>query len=283
MKFSALSYGLALMALCFPWSGLGAQVALPQGRSAPSGFDCIILPLQLVEIRSPQVGLIETMHVRRGASVHTGQPLVTLESNVERTATEASAFRSKAQGNLLLATNRVGAANEKSRRFIELFEEAYVSAQAKDDAVAELKIAQSEVKVAEEALALAKIEYRQAASQLDRRVLRSPISGVVMDVNASVGALVEPGESKKPILRVAQIDVLKVEATVPLQYFNEFPIGSKVSVLPEAPFDKAFTAKVKLRDRVIDPAAGTFGVIAEMDNRSQTLPGGLRCKLTFSR
>ncbi|MBV5344314.1 MAG: hypothetical protein JZU63_01615, partial [Rhodoferax sp.] len=115
--------------------------------------------------------------------------MVTLESNVERTATEASAFRSKAQGNLLLATNRVGAANEKSRRF----EEAYVSAQAKDDAVAELKIAQSEVKVAEEALALAKIEYRQAASQLDRRVLRSPISGVVMDVNASVGALVEPG------------------------------------------------------------------------------------------
>jgi hypothetical protein len=32
---------------------------------------------------------------------------------------------------------------------------------------------------------------------------------------------------------------------------------------------------------VIDPAAGTVGVVAELDNRDQKLPAGIRCRLRF--
>lgn len=284
MRLQALLIvGIAFVSL----KGIGIARAQhsPSVQRTTSGknFDCIILPIQLVEIRSSQVGLIEKLHAQRGETVSKGDILVTLESNAERTATEANSFRAKAQGNLSLAKAKESAAQAKARRLWELHQEDYVSAQAKDDAEAEYKLAQSEVKVAEEALSLAKIEHQQSINQLERRVLRSPISGVVMDVNGTMGALAEPGDGKKPIMRVAQINILKVEASVPLQFFKDFAIGSEVTVVPEAPFDKAFSARVKLRDRVIDPAAGTFGFIAEMDNREHTLPGGLRCKFALPR
>ena len=35
-------------------------------------------------------------------------------------------------------------------------------------------------------------------------------------------------------------------------------------------------------DRVIDAAAGIFGVVVEIDNARQELPGGIRCKVRIS-
>jgi hypothetical protein len=54
-----------------------------------------------------------------------------------------------------------------------------------------------------------------------------------------------------------------------------------VTVRPEAPFGGAIAARVRTVDRVIDPSAGTFGIVADLDNRDQRLPAGIRCKLTL--
>jgi hypothetical protein len=32
-------------------------------------------------------------------------------------------------------------------------------------------------------------------------------------------------------------------------------------------------------DRVLDAAAGTFGIVAEIDNANGALPAGLRCRV----
>lgn len=37
--------------------------------------------------------------------------------------------------------------------------------------------------------------------------------------------------------------------------------------------------KVKAVDRTIDSTSSTFGVIAEIDNASQRLPSGIRCRM----
>ncbi|MEY4755004.1 MAG: hypothetical protein RJA44_2679 [Pseudomonadota bacterium] len=252
--------------------------AVTTAQAAPE-FDCMILPAQVVEIRSPVVGLIEQIHVQRGASIRKDELLVTLESGVERSAADSAAFRAQAQGALMVAQSKVAAARDKARRFQQLFEEEFVAAQARDDAQAELRQAEAELKSSEENTALARLEHRQSVEQLRRRTLRSPVDGVVMDIYLQPGSLVDPGDTRKPVMKVAQTQVLKVEATVPLQHFRTFSVGATVLVQPEAPFGQALQARVKMVDRVIDPAAGTFGVVAELDNRRQSLPGGIRCKL----
>ena len=276
--------GTALRAAVLAASALAVTAAVPATGAAAGGataYDCLIEPARVVELLSPVAGIVQEVHTQRGASVRRGQPLVSIESSVERSAAEAAAFRAEAQGALLTARNRLAAARDKARRMTELHEEAFVSAQARDDAQAELRLAESELKSAEEAIALARLEHRQALDQLGRRVLSSPFDGVVVDQYLYPGALVDGGEGRKPILKIAQIHPLAVQAILPYRLFPQLRVGQAVTVRPEAPFGGAIAARVRTVDRVIDPSAGTFGIVADLDNRDQRLPAGIRCKVTL--
>jgi len=86
------------------------------GRAAAAeGFDCLIEPNQVVEIRSPVVGQLQQVHARRGEAIRAGQLLVTIESSVERSAVDAARLRAEAEGSLQMARNKVSAARDKAR------------------------------------------------------------------------------------------------------------------------------------------------------------------------
>jgi RND family efflux transporter MFP subunit len=254
-------------------------LALAAGPAASPEFDCLIEPAQTVEVRSPVVGLLQQVHARRGDIIRQGQVLVTIESSAEQSATDAARERAQAQGAVQLARNKLAATTEKARRLAELHDEAFVSAQAKDDAAAEKKLAESELKTAEENSLIAKHEYRQSQDQLNRRQIHSPFNGVVMDQYLYPGAMVDAGEGKKPILKIAQTHPLAVQTILPFKYFPQIKRGQQVTVIPEKPFTREIKATIRIVDRVIDSAAGTFGVVADLDNAKQDLPAGIRCKL----
>ena len=199
-----------------------APAAANPGNGPTSGtpttateFDCLIEPMQIIELRSPVPGLLQQVHAKRGELVRTGQLLITIESSVEQSAVASASYKADAQGALQLARNKVAAAREKARRMTELQAEEFVSAQARDDAVAEAKLAESELKQAEESSQMAKLEHRQTVDQLNRRQLRSPFNGVVMDQYLYPGAMVDPNDSKKPILKIAQTNPLAVQTILP--------------------------------------------------------------------
>ncbi len=242
-------------------------------------FDCLIEPAQVVEVRSPVVGILQQVHARRGDTIRSGQLLVTIESSVERSAAEAARFRAETQGALQSARHKLSAAREKSRRIAELFDKEFVSAQARDDAAAEAKLAESELATADENSHLAKLEHRQTVDQLNRRFLRSPFNGVVIDQYLFPGALVDPGEGKKPILKIAQTQPLAVQTILPFRYLPQVKVGGKVVVVPEKPYSRELAASITAVDRVVDSAAGTFCVAVHLPNAGQALPGGIRCKL----
>jgi hypothetical protein len=83
------------------------------------------------------------------------------------------------------------------------------------------------------------------------------------------------------VLTLAQIDPLRVEVFVPTEYFGQIRIDSKAEVRPEQPIGGVYVATVTVVDRVLDAASGTFGVRLALPNPRLTLPGGIRCKVTF--
>lgn len=265
-----------MRSLCLTALALAATAAV----AAPvPDFDCLIEPAQVVEVRSPVVGLLQQVHARRGEAIREGQVLVTIESSVERSAAESARYRAQTQGTLQLARNKLAAAKAKARRMAELFEEEFVSAQARDDAAAEARLAEAELVTAEENAELARLEHRQTLDQLNRRVIKSPFDGVVMDQYLHPGALVDGGEGKKPILKIAQTQPLAVQAILPFRFFPQLRVGQRVTVLPEKPFGGELAATIASVDRVVDAAAGTFGVVVNLPNARNQLPGGIRCKL----
>jgi RND family efflux transporter MFP subunit len=243
-------------------------------------FDCLIEPNQTVEIRSSVEGVIEKVHVQRGDRVTAGQVLVQLESAAEISAVQLAKVRVEAQGRLTSAQNRLDYAEKKLERASQLHTQAFVSAQARDEAEAEKRILEAELRQAREDKEQATYELRHSQDLLARRTLRSPFNGVVLDRMLNPGDLAESGTGRKPILKLVQVEPLRVEVVLPLAAYGKFKAQSTAEVVPEG-LGGRYVATVKVIDSVFDTASGTFGVRLELPNAGGKVPAGIRCRVDF--
>ncbi|HEX9391214.1 MAG TPA: efflux RND transporter periplasmic adaptor subunit [Usitatibacteraceae bacterium] len=243
-------------------------------------FECLIEPNQIVEIRSSVEGVIEKVFVKRGDRVVTGQVLVQLESDAERSTAEMARYRAAMEGRIASAKNRLDYANKKLDRSEELNKQKFIAPQARDEAEAEKRIAEADLKDALENQELAKHDYRRNVDLLNRRTLRSPFNGVVMDRMLNPGDLAEAGTGRKAMLRLAQVEPLRVEVVLPLDAHNKVKIGSAATVFPEG-LGGSYPATVRVVDSVFDSASGTFGVRLELPNPKGVLPAGIGCRVEF--
>ena len=103
---------------------------------------------------------------------------------------------------------------------------------------------------------LADFELQRTSAEIALRTIKSPINGVVVE------RFMHPGEFPKQekILKIAQIDPLRVEVYAPVSLLGKISVGSTAYVKPEAPLTGEYAAKVTVVDRVVDAASGTFGV-----------------------
>lgn len=266
-----------------------AVIAIPRwpalvfAISSPSvlAFDCLIEPAQVVELASPVTGLLDKVLVKRADRVGKGQIVATLESRAEHAAAELARFKSEQAGPTLMAENKIEFAKRKFSRRQSMAKEKLMAPQESDDAEAELRLAESELKVASENRQLAKLEHQQQTSLLNLRTLRSPFDGVVVDQMAYPGEVVEPGSNKKGVLKLAQLDPLRVHVVLPKDFFGKVTGGMAVDVVPEIPAKGRYTAKIKSVDRLVDAASGTFVVLLEMPNSKLEIPAGIKCKANF--
>lgn len=265
-------------AAAFAAIALGGLAAAPSAAANP--FDCLILPNQTVELRSPVEGLIDKVLVQRGDRVRAGQVLVQLESAAENSAVQLARHRAEAQGRLASAESRLDYATRKLDRSRDLQARNFVTAQARDEAEAEKRIIEAELRDARENRQQAALELRHAQDLLQRRVLRSPFDGVVVDRMLNPGDLAESGTGRKPILKLVQVEPLRVEAVLPLAAWGKLQAKGTADVMPEG-LGGAYPAKVKVIDSVFDTASGTFGVRLELPNAAGKLPAGIRCKVDF--
>jgi RND family efflux transporter MFP subunit len=257
------------------WLGCVGALALPAVAGA-TGFECLIEASQVVEIRSSVDGVIATVNVQRGDVIRKGQALVELSSAAERLAVESARYRSTMEGQVSSARNRIDYATKKLARATELAQQNYTSAQARDEADAERRLAESELQAAIENRELAKIDHRRAIEQLALRTMTSPFNGVVVDRMLNPGDLAESGSGRKPVLKVAQIDPLRVDIVLPASVFGQVKPGTKATVVPVGGNGR-YAASVKLVDKLIDAGSGTFVARLELPNANHAIPGGVRC------
>jgi RND family efflux transporter MFP subunit len=259
-------------------SSAAVLLALP-AAGAP-GYDCMIEAKQSIEIRSPVEAVIESVRVERGDLVRKDQILVTLASGPERAALALAEARARAEGEIRAAEARLDIAEKRLHRVEELHRQNFISANARDEAEAEHKLAFEELRRARENREIAEHEVLRTAEMLALRTIRSPFSGVVVEV------LRRPGEFgaitfKDPILKLAEINPLHVEAILPVSLYGQIKVGQRATVVPEAPVGGRYQTVVSIVDRVIDAGSGTFGVRLELPNRKRAIPAGVRCRVEF--
>ena len=254
-------------------------IAMPVAVLA-SSFECLIEPSQVVEIRASVDGVITAVNARRGDLLRKGQVLVELESDAERVAVESAGYRARMEGQIASARTRIDYATTKLTRVMDLERKQYVAQQARDDTKAELRLAENELQAALESRELAKIELRRAQEQLALRTLVSPFDGVVVDRMLNPGDLAEPGNGRKAVLKIAQINPLKVDVVMPAALFGRVKVAQRANVVTTVG-SKQYAASVDIVDRVIDAASGTFVVRLGLPNPNMAVPIGSRCTAEF--
>jgi RND family efflux transporter MFP subunit len=237
-------------------------------------FDGLIEPYVVVDIGAPEEGIVAKVTVDRSNSVKKGQILVEMESSVERAVLAKAKAMAAFDGEIGLQQTQLAFAQRSHDRFRRL--EA-IANHDKDQAATEIIRVGHRLKKARENRTLAKFELKKAQAILNRCLIKSPISGVVVERYVSPGEYVD----NQPLLQVAQIDPLRVEVIVPAQIFGRIIPGMPATIVPELPEYGEQIATVTIVDKVIDAASSTFGVRLELPNAEQQMPSGLRCLVRF--
>jgi membrane fusion protein, heavy metal efflux system len=256
---------------------LTSQTKVSEIKSDALG--CLVEPSIVIDISSPVAGLLDRVAVERGDIVNKGQLLASLESRVERASVELALTKLKNDAEIRSAESNEDFARKKHARNENLHRDGVVSAQVREQAETEAALAVEKLKQTKEARSITEQEVHLARSQLSLKTISSPISGMVIERYLSAGERAD----EKPILKIAQIDPLRVEAILPASVYGKVKVGMMAKVTPELIGEQGRNAAITLVDRVIDPASNTFRVRLELSNKDYSLPSGVRCKINIAQ
>ncbi|MDR3056315.1 MAG: efflux RND transporter periplasmic adaptor subunit [Zoogloeaceae bacterium] len=222
-------------------------------------------PVTLVNVGTQVSASVKALYVDFNDEVKAGQILAELDDAM----LAAQARQSKA--NLMSANATLDLAVANADRMRTLFAQEYVSRQEVDQSIQALKSAQAQV--------------RQVAAQADKdeanlgyTIIRSPVSGVVVDRQVDVGQTVAASFQTPTLFKIAQdlarmqIDSAFAEADV-----GNIKVGQPVLFTVDAFPDRNFKGEV--RQVRLNPTTTsnvvTYNVVVAVDNPEQILLPGM--------
>ena len=252
---------IALLLFAMPFLGsesAGEPTGTSTGGSGNEGVVAVFMeglvdPWQDLSVGIGVDGILASVSVERGDFIKLGDEIASLESSVEEASLQAAEVRAR------LAKIRA----DRSR---QLYERGAVTQQELDESTAEEELSALNVKI--------------AAATLARMTIKSPVDGVV------IARLVSPGElvsrtSGGALVRLAEIDPLKIDVIAPLAMFGKIKSGQSAIVTPEEPIGGSYEAEVYVVDPLVDSASGTFRIRLSLPNPDGLVPSGVRCRVQF--
>jgi multidrug efflux pump subunit AcrA (membrane-fusion protein) len=280
----APSFVVLLSACCIVGWALPAVAFQPQaGRAEPVLEGCLVSLIEEVKVPAREAGVIVELAIREGAAVTEGEVLARIDD--DQPQMEKRRAQAEHDQTLAKAESDVDVRySQKAKGVAEMtFKKAEDSHLRIPGSVTEvererlklewektgLQIEQAELERRLAALdATSKgVEVEAAEKAIERRVIRSPITGEVEEVFPHQGEWLQPGD---PLARVIRTDRLKVEGFVDATRFNPADVRDR-PVAVEARLaggrSELFQGRiVNVRPRM---ESGSYRVVAEVDNRQE--------------
>ena len=251
-------------------------------------------PFQEVDLHAKVAGYIKTMYVDVGSHVKEGQTLALLEVPelaAELSGADAAVRRAKeeirrAQGDVQRAKSAHEATHAMAERLTQASDSraGLVAQQEVDDArakdlegEAQVSSAQAALSAAEQALDVAVATQQQYKALSDYTRITAPFTGVITVRYADTGSLIAAGTSSStqsaPVVRIAQISVLRLVLPIPESIAGQIRLGDPVKVHVQA-LNQDSVGKVSRFADALDPQTRTMETEIDFQNPDgKLLPG----------
>lgn len=252
-------------------------------------------PFQDVDVHAKVAGYIKKIYVDVGDHVKDGQTLAILEvpelaaqlAGADAAARRATEEIGKAQGDLERAKSTHSAMHSAYARLNEaaktrqglVAQQELDDAQAKDlEAEAQVASAKSALSAAQQELEVAQANQRQVSAMSDYTHITAPFSGVVTNRYADTGALVAAGTSSStqaiPVVRIAQVSVLRLVLPIPESLAAQIHLRDPVKVHVQA-LNQDIEGKISRFADSLDLQTRTMETEIDCDNRDGRLMPGM--------
>jgi RND family efflux transporter MFP subunit len=261
-----------LMTLSLALPGLGSCLA--------ANVEGFAEPYRKIEVTgSTESGLLTAVRVKEGDTVKAGDVLATLEYSVLEASLRIAERRSQMRGRLDAAAAEVALYQERAHKLSLLSREGHASPVELERAHADLAVARAQLTLAQEEVELAQLEVQRIRAQIEQRIFRSPVDGVVSKIVREVGESIL--QNDPALLTVVQLNPLKVRFPVPVSYARGFSDGHAVTLqIPD--LSQSVAATIELVSPVLDAKSGTVEVTCLVNNDSGALRSGMRCLLELT-
>ncbi len=259
---------------------VAVEVAKAELTEFTDGIDVVgsLSPKYSADVKSEFVGIVTEVYVTEWVRVKKGTPLAKIDAReMEILFQKSKAAVETAKATLLQAEVVGNRANREYERLLKLKEYGLVTQQNLDEGLTEKEASAARIEAARSQLGAAEEDLRHTQTRLSKLIITSPTDGVVSLRNINVGDLV--GElSGKPLFRVIDTRKLELTVTVPSTEMEAVHIGQSLTFSTDAIRGKNFTGKVMFINPVVNEADRSVKVIAEVENVSEQLKGGLFIK-----
>lgn len=241
-----------------------------------SDFEGFTEPYRNIEVAAADSGTVAEIGVREGDVVKVDQALGHLNLDV-LTATLEIADRSRnAVGKLKSAEAELRLKSERLEKLLVLLERKHASQEEVDRTQIEREVAEAQLLAVREELAVRELEYARIQHQINQRVFRSPIDGVVIRIYKDQGEFVAPTDPV--VMNVVQLDPLTCVFSVPSTIASGLQTEAVVSLqISEARLPVKGT--IEFVSPVTDAQSGTVKVKVRLSNESQLYRSGDKCWL----
>lgn len=221
---------------------LSASVA----TAAPTVAEGVLLPYKEVAVSSAVQGILATVNVKEGDAVAADALLGSLIDRVEAAEVQ---------------------------RFAKVLEQKEFAAQGTSNLFRDKVVSEGEAIEKRIDRDIAKLQHDIAKEQLERRKIRSPISGLVVEKKKEAGEAVDINEA---VFRLVDISRVYLQVFIEAAHALKLTHGQSVTVRFPEYGDASHPGTIDFIDPRIDGASGLVRVKVLIDNPDRKLIAGMR-------
>lgn len=279
---------------------IGLLLGFAEPALSPNGtvrIDTVFVSLlEQVEVPAQEAGVLGDVMVKEGDLVEAGTLVARLDDSITklelaRAESELEVARDLAENDvsirfskkaLAVAEAELRRANESVAAFQKAVSQTELDRLRLFAEKTGLEVEQAERNrhAAQLQARVKESELRLAAHKVERRQVKSPLSGVVVQVNRRPGEWVEPSET---ILRMVRVNRLRAEAFVPRDLIEPNMVGCKVLLECKHGDDpETYPGVLVFVSPEINPVNGQVRIWAEIENHDLKLRPGLQASMQIT-